>query len=94
MADLALKNVYGRVARVLLDNGHEAEGTWLVKPGAEQIAGMVGASREMVSRVIKHMIGKGAVRRYKRKLIVLDRTALTRAAAKGVALPSPSRPAV
>ena len=76
MADLALMNVYGRVARVLLENGREANGDWLVETRSEQIAGMVGASREMVSRVIKKMIAKGEVRRYKRKLIVLDRTAL------------------
>jgi CRP/FNR family cyclic AMP-dependent transcriptional regulator len=71
---LALVNVYGRVARVLLEEGHEGtNGEWLVEPGAEQIAAMVGASREMVSRVVKDMIGRGMVRRYKRKLIVLDR---------------------
>jgi CRP/FNR family cyclic AMP-dependent transcriptional regulator len=74
---LALINVYGRVARVLLEEGHEGtNGEWLVEPGAEQIAAMVGASREMVSRVVKDMIGKGMVRRYKRKLIVLDRQLL------------------
>lgn len=85
MADLALMNVYGRVARVLLDNGREADGSWLVEPGSERIAAMVGASREMVSRVIKHMIGKGTVRRHKRKLIVLDRAALACASVKGSA---------
>jgi len=74
---LALVNVYGRVARVLLEEGREGtNGEWLVEPGAEQIAAMVGASREMVSRVVKDMIGKGMVRRYKRRLIVLDRQLL------------------
>ena len=34
---------------------------------------MVGASREMVSRVLKDMAESGAVRRDKRKLIVIDR---------------------
>jgi CRP-like cAMP-binding protein len=81
MANLALMNVYGRVARVLLENGHETNGEWLVDIGSEQIAAMVGASREMVSRVVKSMIVKGAARRYKRKLIVLDRGALTEASA-------------
>jgi CRP/FNR family cyclic AMP-dependent transcriptional regulator len=73
---LALVNVYGRVARVLLESSHEANGEWLVEPGAEQIASMVGASREMVSRVVKDMINKGIVRRHKRKLIVIDRQLL------------------
>jgi CRP/FNR family cyclic AMP-dependent transcriptional regulator len=77
IGNLALVNVYGRVARVLLEEGHEgANGEWLVEPGAEQIAAMVGASREMVSRVVKDMINKGMVRRHKRKLIVLDRQLL------------------
>jgi CRP/FNR family cyclic AMP-dependent transcriptional regulator len=73
---LALVNVYGRVARVLLEEGHEANGEWHVEPGAEQIAAMVGASREMVSRVVKDMINRGMVRRHKRKLIVIDRQLL------------------
>ncbi len=73
---LALVNVYGRVARVLLEEGHEANGEWHVEPGAEQIAAMVGASREMVSRVVKDMINRGLVRRHKRKLIVIDRQLL------------------
>ena len=81
MANLALMNVYGRVARVLLENGHETNGEWRVDTGSEQIAAMVGASREMVSRVVKSMIVKGAVRRHKRKLIVLDRGALAQASA-------------
>jgi len=76
MASLALSDVYGRVARVLLETGRYEEGERLVDIGSEQIAAMVGASREMVSRVVKEMIGKGLVRRHKRKLIVLDRESL------------------
>ena len=73
---LALMTVYGRVARVLLETGHEANGEWLVDFGTEQIAAMVGASREMVSRVLKDMTENGAVRRHKRKLVVLDRASV------------------
>jgi CRP/FNR family cyclic AMP-dependent transcriptional regulator len=76
MAMLALMGVYGRVARVLLDLCHDVEGELLVEEGTEEIAAMVGASREMVSRVLKEMISKGMVRRTKRKLIVLDRSQL------------------
>ena len=82
MANLALMNVHGRVARVLLEHGREANGDWLVEPGSEQIAAMVGASREMVSRVVRGMIRDGIVRRYKRKLIVLDRAALASVSAR------------
>jgi CRP/FNR family cyclic AMP-dependent transcriptional regulator len=78
MASLALSDVHTRVARVLLENGRQTEGGWRVRPGAEEIAALVGASREMVSRVVKSMISSGAVRREKRKLIVIDRQALAR----------------
>jgi CRP/FNR family cyclic AMP-dependent transcriptional regulator len=78
MACLALTDVYGRVARVLLESSRESDGEWLVQAGSEQIAAMVGASREMVSRVVKDMIRRGAVRRHKRKLIVVDRRLLAR----------------
>ena len=51
-------------------------------PGSEEIAALVGASREMVSRVVKGMISSGAVRREKRKLIVIDRQALAGASSR------------
>jgi CRP/FNR family cyclic AMP-dependent transcriptional regulator len=76
MAMLALVDVYGRVARVLLDTCREVHGQLLVELSSEEIAAMVGASREMVSRVMKAMISEGVVRRHKRKLIVLDRSQL------------------
>ena len=76
MAALALSDVYGRVARALLDTGREVDGEWYVDVGSEQVAAMVGASREMVSRVLKDMVAKGFVRRQKRKLIVVDRISL------------------
>jgi CRP/FNR family cyclic AMP-dependent transcriptional regulator len=78
MATLALTDVYGRVANVLLESSCESEGEWHVQAGSEQIAAMVGASREMVSRVVKDMIRRGAVRRHKRKLIVVDRGSVGR----------------
>jgi CRP/FNR family cyclic AMP-dependent transcriptional regulator len=73
---LALMGVRERVARVLLEAGQDADGEWRVALGTEQIAAMVGASREMVSRVLKGMTESGAVRRERRKLIVLDRSAI------------------
>ncbi|HYC43939.1 MAG TPA: Crp/Fnr family transcriptional regulator [Burkholderiales bacterium] len=81
MANLALTKVYTRVAQVLAASGHEANGEWHVDVGSQQIAAMVGASREMVSRVLRCMIEKRLIRRYKRKLIVIDREALKAAAA-------------
>lgn len=77
LESLALMSVYDRVARFLLEQGREAtNGEWLVESNSQQIANIVGASREMVSRVVKVMIEKGFVRRHRRKLIVLNRASI------------------
>ena len=76
MAGLALTNVYQRVAKVLMENSHHVDGVWRVTIGSEQIASLVGASREMVSRVVRDMVQRGAARRERRKLVVLDPNAL------------------
>ena len=76
IASFALIDVYGRVARVILENVHVKDGEYVVELRSTVIAAMVGASREMVSRVVREMIGHGLLRRSKRKLIVLDRASL------------------
>lgn len=61
---LALMDVYGRVARTLLDMAApDADGTLLVrdKVSRQDLAKMVGASREMVSRVMKDLEERGFV---------------------------------
>ena len=80
IASLALMDVYGRVARLLMENAREIDGRWIVEPGSEQISRMVGASREMVSRVLKDLREKGLIVRDKRKIIVLDRASMARRA--------------
>jgi CRP/FNR family cyclic AMP-dependent transcriptional regulator len=54
---LALMDVYGRVARVLLDMAEEENGAMVVKKkvSKQDIAKMIGASREMVSRVMRDL---------------------------------------
>ena len=51
---LALVDVYGRVARMLLDLAVERDGVLVIesKPTQQEIASRVGASREMVSRIL------------------------------------------
>ncbi|MFP5405224.1 MAG: Crp/Fnr family transcriptional regulator [Gammaproteobacteria bacterium] len=60
---LALLDVYGRVARVLLDFSEEVNGERIVKNRLprQEIAKMIGASREMVSRVMKGLETDGFV---------------------------------
>ena len=61
---LALMDVYGRVAKLLLDFS-ELEGDARVikrKVSKQDMAKMVGASREMVSRVMKDLESSGYIR--------------------------------
>jgi CRP/FNR family transcriptional regulator, cyclic AMP receptor protein len=76
IASLALMDVHGRVARLLIDLARDVNGIWVVDTGSEEMARMVGASREMVSRVLKEMRDGGLIRRDKRKIIVLDRASM------------------
>ncbi|MDR0275768.1 MAG: Crp/Fnr family transcriptional regulator [Burkholderiaceae bacterium] len=61
---LALLDVYGRVARVLLDAAEKApDGVLMIreKISHRDISQMVGASREMVSRVMKGLQERGLI---------------------------------
>jgi CRP/FNR family cyclic AMP-dependent transcriptional regulator len=51
------------------------DGQWIIEkaPPKQEIARMIGASREMVSRVVKDLHDKGVIRADKRKIYVLDR---------------------
>ncbi|HMV18287.1 MAG TPA: cyclic nucleotide-binding domain-containing protein [Zoogloea sp.] len=60
---LALMDVYGRVARLLLEMAEEVDGVKVVrkKISKQDIAKMIGASREMVSRVMKDLGLRGLI---------------------------------
>jgi CRP-like cAMP-binding protein len=61
---LALLDVYGRVARTLLDMSEETpEGIKIIrhKVSRQDMAKVVGASREMVSRVMKDLEERGVI---------------------------------
>jgi CRP/FNR family cyclic AMP-dependent transcriptional regulator len=79
---LALIDVYGRVARLLLDQAEEIDGNWIVRsaPPKQEIARMIGASREMVSRVVKDLQLRGYIRAEKRKIFLLDKISMTKRA--------------
>ena len=71
---LALLDVYGRVARLLLEMAETVDGRKVVthKPTKQDIAKMIGASREMVSRVMRDLMVQGLIQECDGKLILVD----------------------
>lgn len=72
---LALVDVSGRVARLLIDMAQEIDGKLVVVrvPAKQEIARMIGASREMVSRVVKELENRGLIRTERRSIVIVDR---------------------
>ena len=75
--DLALLDVYGRVARTLLRLA-KPKGDVLVTDAITQqeIANMVGASREMVSRVLTNLKNDGFISVAGKQITICDPPAL------------------
>jgi len=63
IGSLALMDVYGRVARLLLEMAETIDGQKVVikKLAKQDIAKMIGASREMISRVMKDLQAGGYI---------------------------------
>ncbi|MDH3380847.1 MAG: Crp/Fnr family transcriptional regulator [Gammaproteobacteria bacterium] len=62
ISSLALLDVYGRVAKVLTKNAREQDGKLVTSRVTHQeIANLVGASREMVSRILKDLRAGGYI---------------------------------
>jgi CRP/FNR family transcriptional regulator, cyclic AMP receptor protein len=70
---LALLDVYGRVARALLDMAQEEGGQRIIrnKVSRQDLAKVVGASREMVSRVMKDLEERGHIETLESGWVVL-----------------------
>jgi CRP/FNR family cyclic AMP-dependent transcriptional regulator len=73
MRDLALMDVYGRVARLLLGLAEEVDGQLVIKEKLTQkdIAQRVGASREMISRIFSDLSAGGYVRKDDGRLVIV-----------------------
>ena len=72
IGDLALLDVYGRVARLLLDLATEENGKMMVpeKLTQQDIASRVGCSREMISRILKDLRAGGYVQTEGERMII------------------------
>jgi len=70
---LALMDVYGRVARLLLDLAEESGGRLVISESLthRDIASRVGASREMISRIFSDLTDGGYVRKEDRHLVIM-----------------------
>jgi len=74
IGSLALMDVYGRVARLLLEMSDDVDGEKVVvkKLSKQDIAKMIGASREMVSRVMKDLQVGGYIEVRGRSIVLRD----------------------
>ena len=78
IGSLALLDVYGRVARLLLDMAETVDGQKMVtkRLPKQDIAKMIGASREMVSRVMKDLQLGGYIDVQGAKIVLRDKILL------------------
>jgi CRP/FNR family cyclic AMP-dependent transcriptional regulator len=69
---LALMDVYGRVARLLLELAEEEDGKLVIRENLthKDIAARVGASREMISRIFSDLAEGGYVRKEDGNLVI------------------------
>ncbi len=72
---LALMDVYGRVARLLLELAQEVDGVLVIEERLTQqdIANRVGASREMVSRILKDLSIGGYIAQTRERTVLLKK---------------------
>ena len=69
---LALMDVYGRVARMPLELAAERDGVLAFedKPTQQDMANRVGASREMIGKILKDLDAGGYIRAEPRRIVI------------------------
>lgn len=71
LGDMAMLDVYGRIARVLLQHAEEIDGLRMTERLTHQdIANLVGASREMVSRILKDLRKGGYITTAGKRIVI------------------------
>lgn len=92
LTDLALRSLQARVAAALLSLTRPSGGAPAARFGRnlqvrlthEQIAGVIGATREATSRVLSDFADRGVIKQGRGRIIVLDPSALRRLARDAV----------
>ena len=79
LADSVFLDVTGRTAKRLLELGGDDD-EFVLPVTQEELAGMVGASRERVNKAIASFVRLGWIDQADRRYVVLDREQLTRRA--------------
>lgn len=76
ISSLALKDAHERVANMLFEMARNIDGRLVIeeKPTHQHIANTVGSSREMITRILKHMTTDGRIKIDGNKIYILDRT--------------------
>ncbi len=73
LKSLALSDVYGRLVRLLNALAHEVDGRWVVPERLTQqdIADRVGASRDMIGKLLKDLVAGGYLAIEERTITIL-----------------------
>ena len=89
---LALMDVYGRVAKLLIDFSEDERGQRVIKRRLtkQDIAKMIGASREMVSRVMKDLENRGYFRVEEGRIVIIEKRLATSPAPVPASRPQPT----
>ena len=79
--DLAMRNVKGRLARLLLEQAQAAEKG--MPPDAltqEEMASRLGTVREVVGRALRSLVAEDIISMEKQRIVIVDRKRLEQAA--------------
>jgi CRP/FNR family transcriptional regulator len=79
--DLAMRNVKGRLARLLLEQAEAAErGAPPVALTQEEMASRLGTVREVVGRALRSLVAENVIAMDKQRIVIVDRRRLQEAA--------------
>jgi CRP/FNR family transcriptional regulator len=79
--DLAMRNVKGRLARLLLEQAEAAEqGLPPVALTQEEMASRLGTVREVVGRALRSLVAENVISMERQRIVIIDRQRLQEAA--------------
>ncbi|MDD5299304.1 MAG: cyclic nucleotide-binding domain-containing protein [Gallionella sp.] len=78
ISSLVFMDAYGRVRNMLLELAEDQDGLLVVdeKPTHQHMANVVGASREMITRILKNMVADGHISIEGKRILIKQKAAL------------------